>query len=837
MGVKILKREYINQFKPSSTTTWELGNVGDILKVSLECEFSVSHNFTNTDSLTIADPNTLTLNSGKTWKSLGFDVGFTCTLVYYVTDTTVTNPIPQQTSISFIIESLLDNVLTAKNPSGAPITTWSYGYSSIAPISLGTKEVSNVYVYSDKPPEGIQLEYSQVENSLGQTGTLLSHLDGTTTKMRMEDTGNITIGQIPTPEFTHYLEFQSGMSVVKGTVEYLGSQAYKYVFRIELIYMISTFYEEITDYEDNTAPSWVLGAKSITDMIKVIGYPTYNNPNIQISNDPKQTFQLGNTGWFGENFNQLPNPFTFTPVVYKNLAGTTVSQLDYVNPIVMTTTISGIQNLSGFSKFQYGFQWATINPDNWKKVIYPYQKNTKISTGGKAEDMGDVFNLSSLTYDAFPALRSGYSRDGLSGMDVSDIKFSQNATDATAVDVSLTFRPSTAFAAEMSLLSEEERKYIIWVSVGDQVPETNLGDRVSLKLDFNKLDTYKEPIGEFPGLTIGFLDHPQDETGTPRVLNNWYVEDGALAKVNFTVNTAVGDTIPIVEAINFGVLVKSLTDGSTYELDSTKVDLSSYPDATQYNYDVTRDFKLAIGNNKNFLKVSYDAATTVGTEIGAIGWYGFKMRWEDWKERFPHAPIAFYNNSYTKNGFNQDWYEYFSNAGYSLQFFVDMDCELAGDKVTYRNLKEIALNDYDSNATISTSLLYYADNAGAKGALISGGTYLGLPLGVIVKDSFVWLDIEYTSTGTPWIDQADVDANYYGISEIGVENGGGQKDIRQLSSIYLPEFGNPLLPISPDTKATVTFNATNKITVSCRIEANKLITADIYKVTGKIGGK
>jgi len=836
MGVKILKQDYITPFKPSSKTTWQLGNTGDWLKVSLECEFSVEKVFTNTDSLTIADPNTLTLNSGKTWKSFGFDVGFTCTLVYYYTDLTRPNPTPVQNTISFTVESLLDNVLTAKNPSGAPITTWSYSYGAVAPIGVGTYEISNVYVYADKPMEGIELEYGQIQNSLGQTGTTLSHLDGTTTKMRMKDTQLLTVGTVT--EFTHYLDFKSGMSVEKGTVTFLTQQAHRYIFRLELIFMISTFYEFITNYEDNVAPDWVKAAAAITDSFIITGYPTYNNPNIKVQNDPKQTFQLGNTGWFDENFNQLPNLFEFTPVVYKNLAGTTVSQLDYVNPIVMTTTISGIQNLSGLSTFQYGFQWATIDEDTWKKNNYPYHKNTKISTGGKAASLGDVFNLSSLTYDAYPALRSGYSRDGLSGMDVSDIVFSQNATDSTAVDVSLTFRPSALFSQEMGELSEDERQYIIWVSVGDISPATNLGDRVSLKIEpLNTLDTFKEPIGEFPGLTIGFLDHPQDETDTPRVLNNWYIEDGCLAKVNFTVNTAVGSTIPIVEAINFGVLVKSLTDGSTYELDSTKVDLSSYPDATQYDYDVTRDFKLEIGNNKNFLKVLYDAATTVGTEIGAIGWYGFKMRWEDWKERFPHAPIAFYNNTFKKNGFNQDWYEYFSNAGYSLHFFVDMDCELDGDKVSYRNLKEIALNDYDSNSTISTQIKYYADNNGVKGAAISGGTYLGLPLGIIIKGDFVWLDIEYTSTGTPWTDQADVDANYYGISEIEVENGGGEKDIRQLSSIYLPEFGNPLMPLPSTTLATVTFNATNKITVSCRIEANKLITAETYKVTGKIGGK
>jgi hypothetical protein len=601
--------------------------------------------------------------------------------------------------------------------------------------------------------------------------------------------------------------------------------------------MISSFYDFITDYEDNTAPEAVKGRNAITTSYIVTGYPTYNNPNIKIQNDPRQTAQLGNTGWFDENFNQLPNPFTFTPVVYKDLSGVLMTELSYSTPTVMTTTISGIDNLSGLSTFQYGFQWATILEENYKENEWPFYKNTKISTGGKADSLGDVFNLSSLTNSPYPLLLSGYSRDGASGMDVSDVRFSLN-TDGVSVDVSLTFRPSTAFAAEMDLLSDEERKYIIWVSCGDIAPDTNLGDRVSLKLDFNTLKEYVPPIGEFPGLTIDFLDHPQDETDTPRVGgNNWYVEDGALAKVSFQVDTAVSDSVPIVNAITFGVVAQNLTDLTTYELDKTKVDLSTYPDATQYNYDVTRDFKLGVGNSKNFLKVEYDATTDSGTEKGALGWYGFKMRWEDWKERFPHAPIAFYDNTENKNGFNNDWYQYFNNSAYQLMFYVYLDAELDGNNVQYQNFKQISLNDYDSNSTISTAINFFADNAGVKGASISGGTYLGLPLGVIIDDDFVFLDIVYTSTGTPWVDQADVDANYYAINSIEIEGGAGEKSIRQLSSIWLPEFGNPLIPLPSTTLATVTFNATNQITVSCRIEANKLINADTYKVTGKMGGK
>jgi hypothetical protein len=41
MPVKINSRTYTNQFNPSSTTDWMLGNVGDWIKLTLGCEIAV----------------------------------------------------------------------------------------------------------------------------------------------------------------------------------------------------------------------------------------------------------------------------------------------------------------------------------------------------------------------------------------------------------------------------------------------------------------------------------------------------------------------------------------------------------------------------------------------------------------------------------------------------------------------------------------------------------------------------------------------------------------------------------------------------------------------------
>lgn len=602
--------------------------------------------------------------------------------------------------------------------------------------------------------------------------------------------------------------------------------------------MISCF-GELQNFQDEEAPDYVNGAQSVADNFLVTGFPVYNNPNVTIKNNPQDTADLGNTGWVDENFNQLPNNFTHTPVEYRNLSGDILTALDYSNPTIIRTKISGIPNLSGSSRFQYGFIWLPLDEDFYKENQYPYYQNLKVSTGGRADTLDDVFPLSPLPSSPFPSTRPGYSSDG-AAMDASDILFVQNGTD---VDVTITFRPNAAFSTFMDSLGENERNYVLWVSVGDQTPETNLSDRVSLLLDFNQLISFVQPIGNYPYMNISFTDHPQNSLSVPIACgNSIYTEDDLLAKVEFSVDTATAPGIPEVENITFGFLMQNATTGQQYKLDSNTVDLTIYPDPTQYNFDTIRGYKLGIGNDKNWYRVVYDAPGT-GTLEDCIGWYGFKIRWEDWIKRFPVPPNDFYNNNFKQNGLNNDWYEYYNTAGWDFFFFVEIGATLDGSAVVYQNLKELTIKDYDSNSDITTEIKYYRDNNGVKGVQLVGGTdpISGLPLGVIESGEYVWLDIEYTwvGAGTPadWADQPTVDANVYGVNCIEVDEGAGQFQFRQLSSVHLPEFDNPMEPIPGQTLSRVLFSSTTKLIVESRINANKLINATRYKVTGRLGCK
>jgi hypothetical protein len=828
MPVKIINEKYQSIFRPlDNNITWVLGNVGVWQKLTLTCEFEVAINFSTTNALFMEEPNVFTLTDGSSWTENGFEVGDSIEVKWTVTNTSTgvsnVNTIPSGGGPPVLITEIDGSIMRTDT------TTLGLGalQSNIYPAQFGDDKIHSVFIRADKQIQSIEFQPAMVTNFDADSGNLISFIDGTETRFIAEDTDLLTFGDVIPMTF---LGNQSGMSIASCNLTYVAKQATKYIYEIDMVFMISSFFEDETTFEDNISPPQTFDASSLTMLYSVTGFTTTNNPNIQIQNDIKATKQLGNTGWFDENFNGLPNNFTLSSVQYFNSTGTQVTQLDYRNTVKVRAVIDGVANLTGATKCAYGFMWIPTEESDYKQLPDQFYKNTKVNTGGNAATFADVFPVTNVI-DV--TLRNGYSSDGAQ-MNTQNVRFQQ--TGATQITFEADFIPNAAFSTFMESRDETERNYILWVSVADQNDITNKSDRVSLKLDYNTLDTYIEPIGAFDGMNIGFLDHTQDETDTPSICgNDIRIEDDLLAKIEFQVDTAVSDTIPIPTGLKYGILLQRDSDGYTYELDSYSIDLTQYPDPSQYSFSASRGFKLGDGNNKNFVKAEYYPALDSGTKLGVLGLYGFKVRWEDWIAR-NNVPTdvrnVFYDASLKSNGLSNDWYRYLSVSGWSLHFYVYTDALLAGEQVRYVNQKNLVFQDYDANADVLTTFTYKRES---DGSVLSGGTdpISGLPLGVILDNELVRLEVEYERLVGTWASVNDV----YALNTIEVDEGAGQFEYRQLSSIWLPENDNPLLPLTGATLLDLVLVSPTVVRATCLIDPSKLIQANRYKITGREGCK
>lgn len=823
MPVKILEREYTSIFRPQDTNiNWLIGNIGVWQKLRLRCEFEVAINFDTSSTLFMEEPNIFTLNDGSTWQDNGFEVGDSFEVKWATTKTD--DGTTTVSTVTGVINEIDGATMQSSN------TTLGGGalISNIYPVQFSDKKIHSVFIRANKQPKGINFKYAHLTNFNLDSLNFSSFIDGTITAFEANNTDTLSIGQSIPMTFKGN---QSGMSVASCNLIYIAPQNTKYIYDIEIVFMISAFFNDITNLEDNTPPTEMLDAECVTDLFEVVGLPTYNNPNITIKTDQNQYKKQGNTGWFDENFNGLENGFEVTSLTYTNFNGTQVNQLDYRNPIKVEAVIDmGTTVVTGQTKCAYGFQWVPTEESDYKTKPTGFYQNTKMNTGGTATQFSDVFTVSNSIDNTF---RLGYSSDN-ARMNVQNVRFRQ--TGANEITFEAEFKPNGDFATFFDAKDATERNYVLWVSVADQNLTTNNSNRVSLKLDFNQMDTFIEPLGAFDTMTIGFLNHTQDNTDTPVSCgNDIKIEDDLTAKIEFQVDTTVDPTIPIPTGLEYGILIERDSDGFQYKLDSYSIDLTQFPNPTQYNFNASRGFKLGANNPKNVVSVNYYPPLDSGSLVGVQGLYGFKIRWEDWIAR-NNVPTditnAFYDSSLKSNGISNDWYRYLLVSGWTLQFYVFTNALLDGNEVRYENKKPLVFDDYDQNSGITTTFTYKRES---DGAVLTAGIdpESGLPLGVILANELVRLEIEYVRSVGTWASVNDV----YAINTIEVREGAGQKEYRQLSSIWLPEPDNPLLPLTGATLLDLQLINPTTIRATCLIDPFRLIDSQNYKITGREGCK
>lgn len=834
MGCEVVSREYRNGYKPE-IVDWYISNVGDWQSLILVCNFAVESWISQSSGVQLLVGNIVKREDGKNWGELGFDIGDTVVMAttlftnYQTLDgsTTVSGTSPYSWTGRTITNIQGDEMTLSGSEITqivTPLPEWELndaGSFNRLPFQGGKNKTSmSMRIYVDKKPQGISLDYTHIENADADSGSLNSFIDGSQTRFIALNTDTLTGWQL-----MERLGIQSGMSVQSANWLYnskIGTHTYRY--HLQLSFMNSSFLEDLSNFETMTAPSQTFNANSLTDSFQVIGYPEWNNPNVIMKSDPKKTKRLGNTGWFNENFNGLDNDFTVKSVEYfDELTGVQIQKLSYGGNVRVRAVIGGIQNLAnGLSKFGLGFIWLPEEEGFYKNLNTPFHQNLMVNTAGEYNQ--GVFSLSG-AFD--PTVHNGFTTVNNRRMDVKNVRFSQSGTD---VIYEATFVPSALFYDFINSLEEVDRNYAIWISVADRTLVTNFSNRVSLLLDYNTMERFIPPVGEWQPMEFNFYEHPDSlEDTVERCMNDFFVEDDVLAKVNFNVD--ITDVIPF--GLEFAFEVENITTGEKYNLQSYKVNLSQYPvdgnGVPQWDFDASRGFKYIDGYEKNWVKVRRNASADFGTNYGYEALYGFKIRWEDWILR-TGVPGDFFDTNEEHNGFNNKWFHYLMNTGWKFQFTVYLDAIKDNKQVRYVNSKPFTFKNYNSNPNLNKTWNFYRE---LDGSLMNAGVdpITGYPMGVILDGEHTRIEVLWEKNTGTWSSANDV----YGTICIEVDRGTGQMEFRQISSIWGREPDCPLIPIPGQSLMEISLVSSIVLKFECLVEPSLLIGAVRYKVTARIG--
>lgn len=831
MGVKIVNRKYKNQFhSDADSTDWLIGNVGDWQQLQLTVEVTIQFRASSSESVSInVSDKTITLNNGKKWSDYGFDIGDTVIFTYKrdVIDgsTTTTTSYIQNLTIVNLYDDTLEHNIT--------FTVDHLSYIGIMPTDRGSERIYDVLFVGDKEPEGCKFRYTHLSNDNYESENLYSLIDGSITEFSFAGLNDLIID---TPVLMNLDGIQSGMAIKYAYISKLSpiteSGVTKYRYDIYIAFMMGVLFETPSNLEDLQAPDVLFNSGSLTDNFEVIMYPEWNNPNTVIKNDLSHTKRLGNTGWFNENFNGLDNNFVIESVSYSDEDGNSLSQLDYTQPVNVEIVLSGINNLSNDTEFNIGFSWIPQNEDDYYSKETPLQDNLFINTGKNIGfDVNDSlgFNLNEVTsgtsYVGYGVLEA---RMNLESTETSLV----TSTGSDSVVIKAKYLPNAEFTALFESKSEDDRNYIIWVSVADHSLNINFSDRVSLFVDYNTMIKAIPPVGEFPTMNTMFIEHCENEHSIGVSNYVGFVEDDILARIQFKVDKTKGMNI---QNMTFGFESVNEDTGNVQILEEYTVNTSIFPinsDGVQeINFNAERGFKYEIGNNKNWVKILRDESNDDGDNIGYISYFGSKIRWEDWIAK-DGVLTEYYNSSLENNGYHNDWIDYL-RAGeiseHKINFFVFTDVIQSGEFSRYYNNYNINFYDYDENLNIQTDHYYYRDS---DDTLLNLGIDpdTGKTLGVILNTEKTRIEIVYTNL----TDVFDI-TKMYAVTTLEIYKGAGELEHRQLSSIWGSELDNPLIPLTGETKLLFEQLSPTVVKASCLIDPSKLDNAAKYKITGRIG--
>lgn len=595
----------------------------------------------------------------------------------------------------------------------------------------------------------------------------------------------------------------------------------KTFFEFEIEYMISSLFEDLSNFQNLEMPSYLTGNGSLTDNFRIEFYPEWNNPNVMIKNDMSKTRRLGNTGWFNENFNELANDFNIESVKYFDNNGNPIDSLDYSASTKVQITIAGVPNLNANTECGFGFAWIPINEDDYREKSTPFYRNCFVQSGS----LENGFLLGQLYTDTF----FGAGTDGGS-MDTSQIKFT---SVSGKIVMEANFIPNGSFFNIFDSKNENDRNYVLWVSVADGSLERNFSDRVALLADSNSMAKNIPPAGNYEGIQNAFIEHPFDETNVGVESLEGIVQDDILCRMPLRIPT---DGSKVFERITFGVEAYNIGLNESQELEKYEVDLTQFPITSdgvrQIDVDTVRGFKLEPNNNKNWVKINREDDLDVLGLAGFICYFGTKIRWEDWILR-NNVDTAFFNENELNNGFHNDWINYLRTQGWKIKYFTEIISRESGELYEYKNRWDMSFVDYDENVNIAVTHKYYRDS---DDTLLNVGTdpETNRPFGVIISNEPTRIEIEFEILDSGVWDLSTT----YAVTTIEIDKGAGRFEQRQLSSVWGSENDNPLKPVEGETKLKIEVDGTNKfLKTSCLVDPDLLDDALKYRITGRVGCK
>jgi hypothetical protein len=828
MPSEVVYREYTNVHRPE-LTDWMIGNIGEFQTLRLRTRTGSFYAATKTKSLGLEVPNILQANDGSDFYDSGFKEGDSCTmeLTYRIVDAQnavdITFPLMFAFNVLDVIGSTMITDLTLDTSwpqvlPGQRVTQSSTGSS----LELYFFEV---VIWTDKRPDAVEMFYNQNDNNTTDKASTNSLFDGSRTRLLANDLqALVPLGPVQPFEL---LGNQSGHGIFAANIEYIGKVGnYIYEHDIRITMLIGQIYTELEQVSDTLPPESMENDNCITDNYSIKFFPTYNDPNVGVSNDMNNSWYLGNTGWFGENFNGNETTMELVAVnYYEQGTFNTVDSLDISQPITVQMTVKGVANISALTTWTMFLQWVTDTEDHTRNNIHPYHHNHFLNAYGQSQTIPcDGVNN--------PAVVPGFTRDGSNArLDITNMIGDVISVIDGIAQIQFDVVPTAEFAAFMGARQSDDRNYVIGVNIGDESLVTNFSDRVVFK-EYNQFTITVPDAGPHSPLSINYGNHPNEDTEydlNPQIL----VEDEMLMTGLFSIDPVVNGKLLNIQCIFEAY--NSLDDDKFFALDEVAFDTSNalvngvIQEINQFS---TRGYQMVAGLNKNFLNLFRNSAGDGGGLYAYKLQVGWQPRREDWIDN-PNVDPDFYDTNEPQDGLNQNWRRFDNGVDWFLRTKILMLWERPdGTTETTTNTRTFSIKDFDESTEYQGELKLYEDEALTLPVPQSIDPSTGEEI-YAIEDGEIYVALfDFTRFDAGPLDVTD----HFGVMRFQEENGPGQMSIKRLSSKWGSEPNNPLIPLSTETRLKVEQVSPTVGRIIGKLDTNKFdTTKPRWWVSGRIG--
>lgn len=563
-------------------------------------------------------------------------------------------------------------------------------------------------------------------------------------------------------------------------------------FEVIQEFIIVPGYEDgqLANLESITNPEPYVGEASPKHVIGSDWRRTLNNPNTSKSGEDEGF--LGSIGWYGENFNQLPNNYTIGNVSVQ-VGGQEVENID----IGETTTIS----------------FTVTTPNDTFEIGQPVTLiHKKLPSVEEYQNSRDDFQTTWI-FDGFRFLIGD---SGVNG------NIFQNVSIVLDNPGQITVTADLVYSIDQLNRIELGDNYLISCITGTNPPNLNDSDKVNNPVKVGQYFRNTDVPGLFDVTSWKIYSHSVDNIGIAGGFTDYkgWGQDGVFNFINFkssVLNNAV------IETLNFKQVAYNESENVFFVIQDIPISLQNQvvqSGKQLITLDTTRGFKLAEGDQFNDLKLETTDFFNISGEQNYELSIGNKIQWQT-SIPVPTADTIFFNASQENNGLNRKSANYSDVNGYKIHFLLEAQVSQDGLITIYREFSpEIVVKEFDEDGN---------DPARWSCEILTEDQDGNDLLGNVSSDEFTTVTAVFTPNGF-----VPILGDYYGILRIEASGQTGEA-IDELSTIREVPSNNVLVPLPGLNQCQIQIGLMNEIILTGRVDPSRLEAEVTYDISAKIG--